>query len=476
MASTDFLLRSSAQSSRVQPAAQDKATPQRSTPVATGQSFSALYAQQQQATQTQQQSLQAKQRQDAAQQNKTPAAPTSTPAPASAPVGAAATVVEKNTDPLDNSTPATASPSSVDIEKTETDVKLSDLEQLYRPTDGDSEIHESGNHLPPEEISELDAPEEDLLDPLLLMAMAVMPQEPVKDMAAVEAGIDTETEGSAVIATLQSDLKADAKPVLGTIKTHLELSGTAADSDELPVTEEAIEVVQKNLTKDVTSPAAEKAAGLLNNVSEKIAGEGLEKDVSNKNKAASALEGSKVAPETLLDAKAVTAPENIRTDLQSRPDSLMAAQAVRQVAPGPAVAMQQPGWTQDVTDKVMWMSSQNLRSAEIKLDPAELGRLDITVSVNQEHTQITFNSAHAGVRESLEAQMYRLRELFAQQGMQSVDVNVSDQSRQQAQGQAHTAGQGRSGSALESNDEALSQVTSIREQQDGRLGLVDYYA
>ncbi|WP_232365690.1 flagellar hook-length control protein FliK [Denitrificimonas caeni] len=471
MASTDFLLRSSAQPSRVQPAVPEKTVSQRSAPAA-GPNFSVLYAQQQQTTkiqqqqQQQQQSLQAKQRQEAVQQNKTPAASTPATAPAA---------VASNTDPSNKNTSATVSQSSVDIEKTETDAKLSDLEQLHTPTDGDSEILESGNYLPQDEASALDAPEEDLLDPLLLMAMAVMPQEPVKDMADVEAAIDTEAAGTAVIATLQSDLEADAKPLLSTIKTHLELSGTAADNAELPVTEDASEIEQKNMTKDATSPAAEKAAGLLNNVSEKIAGEGLEKDVSNKNKIASALEGTKVAPETLLDAKAVTAPESIRTDLQSRPDSLMAAQSVRQV-PGAAVAMQQPGWTQDVTDKVMWMSSQNLRSAEIKLDPAELGRLDITVSVNQEHTQITFNSAHAGVRESLEAQMYRLRELFAQQGMQSVDVNVSDQSRQQAQAQTHTAGQGRSGSALESNDEALSPLTSIREQHDGRLGLVDYYA
>jgi flagellar hook-length control protein FliK len=33
------------------------------------------------------------------------------------------------------------------------------------------------------------------------------------------------------------------------------------------------------------------------------------------------------------------------------------------------------------------------------------------------------------VREALDSQMHRLRDMFAQQGMGQVDVNVSDQSR-----------------------------------------------
>ena len=163
--------------------------------------------------------------------------------------------------------------------------------------------------------------------------------------------------------------------------------------------------------------------------------------------------------------------------MQPRPDSLLTAQQTRQV-PGAAVVMQQPGWTQQVTDKVMWMSSQNLRSAEIKLDPAELGRLDIKIDMSQEHTQVTFSSANAGVRDSLEAQMHRLRELLAQQGMQDVNVNVSDQSQQQAEAQAQELAQGRSGSGTgaDNSEEIQLQVTTLHEQHDGRLGLVDYYA
>lgn len=148
---------------------------------------------------------------------------------------------------------------------------------------------------------------------------------------------------------------------------------------------------------------------------------------------------------------------------------------------GQPVPMQQGGWSEAVVDRVMLMSSQNLKSAEIQLDPAELGRLEVRISVNQEQSQVTFASPHAGVREALDAQMHRLRELFAQQGMNQLDVNVSDQSLSRGwQGQEGEGGKGRGGSSGEllGADEELhsSTVESARASSVSARGLVDYYA
>ena len=148
---------------------------------------------------------------------------------------------------------------------------------------------------------------------------------------------------------------------------------------------------------------------------------------------------------------------------------------------GQPVAMQQGGWSEAVVDRVMVMSSQNLKSAEIQLDPAELGRLEVRISVNQDQSQVTFASPHAGVREALDSQMHRLRELFAQQGMNQPDVNVSDQSLNRGwQGQGGNGGNSRGGSSSEllGGDEELhsSAVESARTSSVSARGLVDYYA
>jgi flagellar hook-length control protein FliK len=147
------------------------------------------------------------------------------------------------------------------------------------------------------------------------------------------------------------------------------------------------------------------------------------------------------------------------------------------------LAMHQSGWTDEIVNRVMYLSSANLKSAEIQLQPAELGRLDIKVNMTaDQQAQVNFMSAHPVVREALESQSGRLREMFAQQGMGQVDVNVSDQSRgqEQQQQQAQTGGVSRSGRGGDSSDsgshievaEAVAPVTSTVIGSSA----VDYYA
>ncbi|NWL21806.1 flagellar hook-length control protein FliK [Pseudomonas umsongensis] len=148
------------------------------------------------------------------------------------------------------------------------------------------------------------------------------------------------------------------------------------------------------------------------------------------------------------------------------------------------IAMHQSGWTEEVVNRVMYLSSANLKAADIQLQPAELGRLDIRVNmVPDQQTQVTFMSAHPGVREALDGQMQRLRDMFTQQGMGQVDVNVSDQSRgsqdqaqhQQAQSGRASAGGGRLDSM---DDEITPSITEVAATATHVIGssAVDYYA
>ncbi len=149
------------------------------------------------------------------------------------------------------------------------------------------------------------------------------------------------------------------------------------------------------------------------------------------------------------------------------------------LVPGQPVQMQQSGWSEAVVDRVMWLSSQNLKSAEIQLDPAELGRMEVRIDMNKDQAQVTFMSPHAGVRDVLEGQMQRLRDMFTQQGM-SMDVNVSDQSRGwRGEGGGDGDGRGRrgAGSAVAGDEEVVRGSLEIGSSRaTGGRGLVDYYA
>lgn len=150
---------------------------------------------------------------------------------------------------------------------------------------------------------------------------------------------------------------------------------------------------------------------------------------------------------------------------------------------GQPLAMQQSGWTEGLVNRVMYLSSQNLKSADIQLTPAELGRLDIRVDITpDQQTQVTFSSAHIGVREALESQQHRLKDMFNQQGMGQLDVNVSDQSRQsqgeqqQAQQSRRSTGERPAGDAIDTGEPAVAAVQPVTSSTVLGSSAVDYYA
>ena len=145
------------------------------------------------------------------------------------------------------------------------------------------------------------------------------------------------------------------------------------------------------------------------------------------------------------------------------------------------LAMHQSGWTEDVVNRVMYLSSANLKSADIQLEPAELGRLDIRVNMAADQSaQVNFMSGHAGVREALDSQMHRLRDMLAQQGMNQVDVNVSDSSGNwQGQGQEQHAQSRSTGQRLQGAGEEDVAVAAPEAAAPGIVlgsSAVDYYA
>jgi flagellar hook-length control protein FliK len=107
-----------------------------------------------------------------------------------------------------------------------------------------------------------------------------------------------------------------------------------------------------------------------------------------------------------------------------------AAGAKPQLAVG--MPFQQAQWGEAVAERVMWMSSQGLQEAEIHLNPADLGPMQVKVSLVADQAHVSFVVSNASVREALDQNAIRLREMFNGEGLNLVDVDVSDQSQHQA--------------------------------------------
>jgi flagellar hook-length control protein FliK len=302
------------------------------------------------------------------------------------------------------------------------------------------------------------------VDPNLL-AMVAPPttaaQDAAKDTSKSDDDFDPHADPLADMPTLRLALEQNAK-AQGTTSAH------AADSNQAATAGQA------------DDSAA--VAGLTTLIQQQAGAEGKAGSGDKGLGAATAENGVNGIKGGIGDASASGFGDRLSALTQATGKSASSAPAAPPASP---LAMNQSGWTEGVVNRVMYLSSQNLKSADIQLSPAELGRLDIKVTMsNDQQTQVTFMSSHVGVREALENQQGRLKEMFAQQGLGQMDVNVSDQSRQQQQnGQPqaqHTSGGsggrlGRSdGVDSDSGGSEVAQV--IHSTSVIGTSAVDYYA
>lgn len=141
------------------------------------------------------------------------------------------------------------------------------------------------------------------------------------------------------------------------------------------------------------------------------------------------------------------------------------------------------GWSDAVADKVMWFSANNVSSAEIHLNPPDLGPLQVRVSTQQDQTSVVFTSQHATVREALDQALPRLREMMGSQGMHQLDVSVGGQSAQQQQQQQQFARndspeRGAAFAGIFGDDTTVTSPTSVTTLNTARFARsgVDAYA
>ena len=103
------------------------------------------------------------------------------------------------------------------------------------------------------------------------------------------------------------------------------------------------------------------------------------------------------------------------------------------------------GWDVAVADRVVWMIQGEQQFAKLKLNPPNLGPLEVRISLVQDQASVSFVAQHAAVREALEAALPRLREMLDQQSLQLVRADVSDADTYRGGGMGDSAGSGSTG-------------------------------
>lgn len=142
------------------------------------------------------------------------------------------------------------------------------------------------------------------------------------------------------------------------------------------------------------------------------------------------------------------------------------------------VALNTPGWGQALGEKVIWAAKSDLQTAQISINPPQLGPMQISLSLNGDQATAVFASAHAEVRQAIETAMPQLREMLSASGITLGDASVGAQLPQQqrdTQNQFANGNRSTGENAILPADGSHETIVTAAPIQRGR-GLVDLFA
>lgn len=155
--------------------------------------------------------------------------------------------------------------------------------------------------------------------------------------------------------------------------------------------------------------------------------------LSTRAQAAEALLGSGEAAKVAGENQPAT-PTNFANALaaQERTNNTMRSDNQQSIA----TPLHDPRWAQQLGERVVWLARGEVQNAQINISPAQLGPIQINITLNGDQMSAHFVTAHQEVRQALEDAMPRLREMLSGAGINLGQANVGSQAQQQQQQQA----------------------------------------
>ena len=104
---------------------------------------------------------------------------------------------------------------------------------------------------------------------------------------------------------------------------------------------------------------------------------------------------------------------------------------LRPSSPGPRVleARTIPQLAEDLLHQIEDAGQGELKGVELRLDPPELGKVNVRISLAGDEVRVVFSAAQGGAREAIEGALPRLREQLEAIGLTLQDAQVGDQDR-----------------------------------------------
>lgn len=103
----------------------------------------------------------------------------------------------------------------------------------------------------------------------------------------------------------------------------------------------------------------------------------------------------------------------------------------------------------DLVEKTGWLIEHKIDTAQIQLDPPELGPIAVKIHSHQEQVSVSFIVANPQVRDAMDQTLQRLKELLQEQGINLSHADVNDQRQQRDQPDQDASSLANNGDVLE---------------------------
>jgi len=123
------------------------------------------------------------------------------------------------------------------------------------------------------------------------------------------------------------------------------------------------------------------------------------------------------------------------------------------------VPVQDQRWQKAFSQRVVW-SVGNVQSAQLRIHPAELGRIDIQINVENDKANVVFTAQQGVVKDAIEQALPRLREMLAEQGVEldNADIFHEDLNQQHSSAEKGSSQQQALENGLDANSDEEGQL------------------
>lgn len=133
-------------------------------------------------------------------------------------------------------------------------------------------------------------------------------------------------------------------------------------------------------------------------------------------------------------------------------------------------------WDQAMGQRIIWMVAGGEQSAQLTLNPPDLGPLQVVLKISDNQVDASFISSHLDVRDTLESAMPKLRQMMDDAGIQLSGFSINSQASQSGQNFSQENSSPKIHSTESSQDSNIVNVeNSVTKVIKKELGLVDTF-